>query len=103
MVKNKTKRGIALAIAGAFFFAFFGIFRQRRACADNPYGWERISSYTTYFNQEDRGRCENIAIAAGLIDGATVQAYGEFSFNQWVGRRTAEAGYQQEKIIVDGE
>ncbi len=108
MVKKGTKKLTALAVAGAFLFAFFGGFIQNKqklsiALAENPYGWERMSSYTTYFNQEDRGRCENITIAAGLIDGATVQAYGEFSFNKWVGRRTAEAGFQQAKIIVGGE
>lgn len=108
MIKKRGKKIKAFAIAGAFLFAVFGCFLQNRekvlaTCAENPYGWEKISSYTTYFNQEDRGRCENIAIAAALIDGATVQAYGEFSFNKWVGRRTAEAGYQQAKIIVNGE
>ena len=43
------------------------------------------------------------SIAASLIDGITVQAYGDFSFNQTVGRRTAEFGFQQAKIIVNGE
>ena len=33
----------------------------------------------------------------------TIQPYGEFSFNQTVGRRTEEAGFQQAKIIVNGE
>ena len=106
------KKITALLCAGAFLLVFWGGFganpRQHRTVlaqtvSDNPYGWERMSSYTTYYSQDDRGRCENIAIAAGLIDGATVQAYGEFSFNQTVGRRTAEAGFQQAKIIVNGE
>ncbi len=65
--------------------------------------WQKIAAYTTYFNAEDRGRCENIAIAASLIDNVTIQPYGEFSFNQTVGRRTAEAGFKQAKIIVNGE
>lgn len=70
---------------------------------DNPYGWEKLSAYTTYFNQKDGGRCENIAIAASLIDGVTIQPYGEFSFNATVGKRTEEAGFQQAKIILNGE
>ena len=52
---------------------------------NNPYGWQKISGYTTYFNQNEGGRCENIA------------------FNATVGRRTAEAGFQQAKIILNGE
>jgi vancomycin resistance protein YoaR len=66
-------------------------------------GLELLASFTTYFNAEDRGRSENISIAAGLIDNITVQAYGEFSFNQTVGRRTENAGFKQAKIIVGGE
>lgn len=101
-------KATALFLAGVVFLflcGFWGIFPKKTTifAAANPYGWERISSYTTYYNAEDRGRCENIAIAAGLIDGATVQPYGEFSFNKTVGRRTAEAGFRQAKIIVNGE
>ena len=76
-----------------------GVFAQ----ADNPYGWEKISSYTTYYDKADKGRCKNIAIAASLISGVTLQAYGEFSFNTTVGKRTEEAGFKQAKIIVNGE
>ncbi len=70
---------------------------------ENPYGWEKISSYTTYYDVRDQGRCQNIAIAAALVHGVTVQAYGEFSFNATVGKRTEEAGFQRAKIIVNGE
>ena len=38
-----------------------------------------------------------------MIDGITLQAYGEFSFNKTVGRRTEEMGFRQAKIIVNGE
>ena len=65
--------------------------------------WAKYASYTTYFNADEKDRSQNICIAASLIDGITLQAYGEFSFNQTVGRRTQEAGFRQAKIIVDGE
>ena len=103
----------ALLFAGAFFFAlipasvFWGkesaVVVAESGTKENPYGWEKLSSYTTYYDQKDGGRVENIRIAAGLIDGITVQAFGEFSFNQAVGRRTADAGFKQAKIIVNGE
>lgn len=100
------KKMVSLLLAGAFFFAIFS-FPQKsvkaRAGEDNPYGWDFLAAYTTYYSEKDVGRCENIAIAATLIDGITLQAYGEFSFNQTVGRRTQEAGFQQAKIIVNGE
>ena len=122
MGKKKYKKYQTFAIAGVFFLYFFpnfsknsdngiGHVRVQRVnvaslpCAktENPYGWQKMGAYTTYFNQNDRGRCENIAIAASLIDGVTIQPYGEFSFNQTVGKRTKEAGFQKAKIIVDGE
>ena len=98
---------IRLATVSVVFFLHFllpwgqGI-GYRRALAEKPV-WTKYASYTTYFNAEERGRTQNIAIAAALIDGITLQAYGEFSFNQTVGRRTQEAGFQQAKIIVNGE
>ncbi|MBQ7369088.1 MAG: VanW family protein [Clostridia bacterium] len=98
--KRQIKQTFTLLLAGAFFL-FSPILPQNTAAADVK--WEKISSYTTYFNAEDRGRCENIRIAASLVSGVTVQPYGDFSFNQTVGKRTQEAGFQQAKIIVNGE
>ena len=122
MAGKKVKNQTALALAGAFFLVFLPFFTKfsikinakgeeritalqqvQKKSKENPYGWEKMSGYTTYFNQKDRGRCENIAIAASLINGVTIQPYGEFSFNQTVGKRTKEAGFQQAKIIVNGE
>ncbi len=95
---------LALLLAGAFFFCLGGGLPVFLAFAEeNPYGWDKISSYTTYYDEGDKGRSENIAIAASLVDGVTVQAFGEFSFNATVGKRTEEAGFQQAKIIVNGE
>ncbi len=104
-MKKKIQTTIgALCVTGALFCcSFLGV--NVRGAAENrkPYGWDKISSYTTYYSVEDKGRCQNIAIAAALIDGVTVQAYGEFSFNTTVGQRTEETGFQQAKIIVNGE
>lgn len=104
MQKRIEKTTSALWLAGVFLWIFsFFYGAMPRFSANAQTAFEKMSAYTTYFDQKERGRCENIAIAASLINGATVQAYGEFSFNQTVGRRTAEAGFQQAKIIVDGE
>ena len=86
-----------------FLFSGHRVFRAASAENGNPYGWDLLSSYVTYFDEKDVGRTQNISIAASLIDGATVQAYGEFSFNGVVGKRTEEAGFRQAKIIVNGE
>lgn len=112
---QKKRRYIkALLFAGAFFFAPTTAVKTEthtetyiaagaQSGKENPYGWEKLSSYTTYFEQKDGGRVENIRIAAALIDGITIQAFGDFSFNGTVGRRTEEAGFKRAKIIVNGE
>ena len=89
----------ALLYAGAFLFTFFP--KTNTAFAENE--GETLASYTTYFNASETARSQNIRIAASLINGIIIQPYGEFSFNQTVGRRTQEAGFKQAKIIVNGE
>lgn len=63
---------------------------------------QKINSFSTWYNPNDVGRCENIALASSFIDGITVQPYGEFSFNQTVGKRLAERGFKNAKIILNG-
>ena len=98
----KLKELTTLLFAGVVF-SIMGGFSCFQIRAKGDEKWGVISSYTTYYNEKEGGRCENIKIAALLIDKITVQAYGEFSFNKTVGRRTADAGFQQAKIIVNGE
>ena len=101
-MKRLLKKGIrfvAVILAVAVFPWFFPV-SSKQVCAES---WEVLSAYTTYFDEKQAGRSENIRIAAMLINGITLQAYGDFSFNQTVGRRTAEAGFQQAKIISGGE
>lgn len=60
-----------------------------------------LSSYTTSFNPNQWGRTENIKLAAKAIDCTVLKPAEEFSFNQTVGPRTVEAGYQM-AIIIEG-
>ena len=96
----KIKKLIAPVLFGAIFCCLFLPFSCLQAQA---YAFEVISSYTTYYDAQETSRSQNITIAAELINGVTIQPYGEFSFNQTVGRRTQEAGFKQAKIIVGGE
>ena len=101
-MKAGAKKVATLLITGVLFFLCLNVpLVVRVGKAD--FKWQTITSYTTYFSENEEGRCENIKIAALLIDKITVQAYGEFSFNKTVGRRTADAGFRQAKIIVNGE
>ena len=62
-----------------------------------------IAHFTTYYGESGEGRKHNIALAARRIDGATLAPEEEFSFNDAVGKRTAENGFESAYIIVDGE
>ena len=62
---------------------------------------ERARFSTNCTVNADRER--NIALALGKFNGLRVNAGEQVSFNQTVGKRTAEQGFRQAKIIVNGE
>ena len=59
-----------------------------------------IGSYSTNFYHGDRG--DNIALAAGHLNGVLVRKGETCSFNKLVGYRTGSAGYKNAGVIVDG-
>ena len=64
---------------------------------------ERLSRYTTTFSASNRPRVNNIRTLADAIDGTLIAPGGTFSFNETVGPRTAEKGYQEAPAIVNGK
>ncbi|MBQ8657589.1 MAG: VanW family protein [Clostridia bacterium] len=99
MKKHGKATIFSLVLTGAFFlFPNFSVLPKAHAQT-----LEKMSAYTTYYNQNDGGRCENIALSSSRINGITLQAYGDFSFNQTVGERTEKAGYKTAKVISKGE
>lgn len=93
--------------AGARAFPRVRLFTQGKkpeitiAAAKN--GTRLIGEFTTWFSPNDGGRCANIALAAKKLNGSVVRAGEEFSFNAAVGERTKKQGFQDAKIIQDGE
>ena len=62
-----------------------------------------ISSFTTTFNRNVYARSYNIALACKNFCYYTVHAGETLSFNAIVGKRTAERGYKEAKVIENGE
>lgn len=62
-----------------------------------------IGSYMTYFNPGMSGRAHNIMLAVRTINNQVVFPGETFSFNQTLGQRTREKGYQPARVIVRGE
>lgn len=62
-----------------------------------------ISSYSTTFNRNVYARSYNIALACKNFCYYKVAAGETLSFNTVVGKRTAERGYKEAKVIENGE
>ncbi len=111
-MQNKILKSLsALLFSGVFFLYAFLLFPVRfltaNALQTSPQSdftfSAQMSSFSTWYSQNDGGRCANISLAAQFINGVTLQPYGEFSFNKRVGQRTKEAGFRDAKIIFKGE
>ncbi len=61
-----------------------------------------VSSYTTTYGGTP-GRLNNVQLVAKLIDGTLIAPGGTFSFNGTTGERTADKGFQEAPVIINGE
>ncbi len=62
-----------------------------------------LGVFITEILDTEPGRVHNLQLCAGVLDGITVEPGGEFSFNNTVGQRTSEKGYEEAKILINGE
>lgn len=64
-------------------------------------GFAQLGTFSTQTTRDSK-RNTNIALAAQAINGTTVMPGESFSFNQVVGERTAQRGYQMAPAIAGG-
>ena len=62
----------------------------------------RISSYETIYGG-DPNRIHNVQLVARLIDGKLIAPGATFSFNRATGARTANKGFLEAPVIINGE
>lgn len=62
-----------------------------------------VATYTTKFDPKLINRTENIRLAAQALDQTLIEPGAPFSFNETVGPRSYDAGYQEAMIIVNGK
>jgi len=62
-----------------------------------------IATYTTNFRTTDTGRNRNIELSADAINNVVLGPGDHFSYNEVVGPRTTEAGYQPAPEIINKE
>jgi vancomycin resistance protein YoaR len=61
-----------------------------------------VGSYTTTYGGTP-GRLHNVQLVSELIDGALIAPGSQFSFNGTTGERTAEKGFEEAPVIINGE
>ena len=61
-----------------------------------------LGTFITKILDTDPGRVHNLSLCASVLSGVQVEAGKEFSFNNTVGQRTQEKGYEEAAILVDG-
>lgn len=64
---------------------------------------QRISTFTTTYDGSNASRTNNIHTLGTALDGKLVPPGGTFSFNGYVGERTAAKGYEEANAIVKGK
>jgi vancomycin resistance protein YoaR len=61
-----------------------------------------VASYTTTYGGE-ANRLHNVRLVAALVDRHLIPPGTEFSFNRTTGERTAEKGFREAPVIINGE
>jgi len=64
---------------------------------------EEIASYSSPLKSKAAGRLNNIRITCSTLNGTVVSKGETFSFCDTLGPSTAEKGYQEADVIVDGK
>ncbi|MCM1990400.1 VanW family protein [Oceanirhabdus seepicola] len=63
----------------------------------------KVAEAKTSFKTSGSGRSANVAIATKSLNNVLLMPGEQFSFNEVVGERTAERGYQTSKVIINNE
>lgn len=64
---------------------------------------EPIASFSTVFSMANSNRAHNIRLATSTLDDTLILPSGQFSYNETVGKASADRGYQPAPVIVGGE
>lgn len=77
------------------------ILQNQNEIMQNTSNETEISSYATTIKDQSAGRLTNISITCSTLNNTIVPNGETFSFNEVIGKPTAEKGYQEAKVIID--
>lgn len=63
----------------------------------------RLATYTTNYSSSSYSRANNVELAAEKINGTVLMPGDVFSYNDTVGRRTTQAGFQEAPAYANGK
>lgn len=62
-----------------------------------------FAQFSTEYSKSSKGRKENIKLASSFLNGLMVKPGEEISFNNAVGNVSAERGFKESNVIINGE
>ena len=77
------------------------IVQNQNIILQNTSNEKEISSYSTTIKDKSKGRLTNISITCSILNNTIVKNGDTFSFNETIGKPTAERGYQEASVIID--
>ena len=77
------------------------ILQNQNEIIQNTSTEKEISTYSTTIKDKSSGRLTNISITCSTLNNTIIHSGETFSFNEVVGKPTAERGYQEASVIID--
>lgn len=77
------------------------ILQNQNEIIQNTSTEKEISTYSTTIKDKSSGRLTNINITCSTLNNTIIHSGEIFSFNEVVGKPTAERGYQEASVIID--
>ena len=77
------------------------ILQNQNEIIQNTSTEKEISTYSTTIKDNSSGRLTNISITCSTLNNTIIHSGETFSFNEVVGKPTAERGYQEASVIID--
>lgn len=79
------------------------IIKNKNEILNNISNEKELSSYSTIIKDNAAGRLTNINITCNILNNTIIKSNETFSFNNIVGKPTAERGYKEANVIINNK
>jgi vancomycin resistance protein YoaR len=103
LVKEATKEALSEAVSKGLPCRLVTVYGEK-SVSDGELAkiTEVVSTFSTNFSSGDRSRSQNLRVAAEKLDGLVLLPGERFSFNDFVGERSAENGFLEAGVYFKG-